>query len=41
MLLNLSNKFVSRTEMKVLETGFDFGPAQKTIIKPELRQDLK
>ena len=40
-MLNLSNKLLSDTEIRILEKGLDFAPIQNKINEPELRRDFK
>ena len=40
-VFNLSGKFLSDVEMKVLEKGLDFAPIQNKINEPELRKDFE
>ena len=40
-VFNLSNKFLTEDEIKVLEKGLDFAPIQRKVNEPELRQDFE
>ena len=40
-VFNLSKKFLSETEKKVLEKGLDFVPIQNKVNEPELRKDFE
>ena len=40
-LFNLSRKILTGTEIKILEKGLDFAPAQRKINELELRSDFE
>ena len=40
-VFNLSNKFLSNTEIRILEKGLDFAPIQSKINEPKLRRKFK
>lgn len=39
-MFNLSRKILTNAEIKILEKGLDFGPVQRKINKPELRNEI-
>ena len=40
-VFNLSGRFLSESEIKVLEKGLDFAPFQRKVNEPELRRDFQ